>query len=305
MRLLSLFTITAALLLTYTGSVNAQKIDIQGHRGARGLVPENSIPGFLKALDYGVTTLELDVVITGDSLVLVSHEPYISAEICLNKEGNELKVSEGKNINIYKMNYEEVEDYDCGSKPDPKFPEQENIPTHKPLLEDVIKAAEMHIKSETGYLVDYNIEIKSTPKGDGIYHPDPEKFSELVHDLVDQYLPWERVIIQSFDFRVLQHWNEKYPEVRLAALIATPGSFSTKLNKIGFQPDIFSPNYRLLNQEKVNYLHNLGIKVIPWTVNDPKKMIELVKMGVDGLITDYPNRAAALGYTLEIENTSK
>lgn len=300
MRLLSFFTITASFLLVNI-NVNAQEIDIQGHRGARGLMPENTIAGFLEALDYGVTTLELDLAITADSMIVVSHEPYFSSDICLNEEGEDIKSSEVKELNMYEMTYEEVKKYDCGLKPHPGFPEQEKIAAHKPLLKDVIKAAEIHIKSETGYEVDYNIEIKSTPEGDGKYHPAPEEFSDMVYNLIDQYLPWKRVIIQSFDFRVLRYWHENYPEVRLAVLIESPGRVSKKLDKLGFQPAIYSPNYRLLNKKKVDYLHELEIKVIPWTVNDPKKMIKLVKMGVDGLITDYPNRAAALGYSKTIE----
>lgn len=280
-------------------SINAQEIDIQGHRGARGLMPENTIPGFLKALDYGVTTLELDVVISGDSLVVVSHEPYMSSEICLNKKGKEIKSGESKRLNLYKMTYDEILQYDCGLKSNSGYPDQEKIAAIKPLLQDVIKESEIHIKSYTGYEVDYNIEIKSNPSGDNKYHPSPEVFSDLVYQVIDQYLPWNRVIIQSFDFRVLRYWHQKYPEVRLAALIESPGPVSSKLSELGFQPEIYSPHFRLLNQEKVNYLHNLGIKVIPWTVNDPKQMIKLVKMGVDGLITDYPDRAAALGYTLK------
>ena len=303
MRLLFFLFIVIHLFIGY--QVNAQEIDIQGHRGARGLMPENSIPGFLKALDYGVTTLELDLAITGDSLVVVSHEPYFSSDFCTDPHGNEIKKSDQKKLNIYQLPYEEIKKYDCGLKPHPNFPDQEKVALHKPLLQEVIKAVEKHIKSKTFYEVDYNIEIKSTPAGDDEYHPSPGRFSDLVYNLVDQYLPWDRVIIQSFDFRVLQYWHKNYPQVRLAALIDSPGSVENKLNKLGFEPAIYSPYYKFLNEDKVNYLHRRDIKVIPWTVNEPEEMKKLIGMGVDGIITDYPDLAARLGYTRKIKTNIK
>ncbi len=286
-------------LVSYHG-IMAQELDIQGHRGARGVMPENTIPAFIYALDQGVTTLELDVVITKDKQVVVSHEPWISSEICLSPNKEELDDKEEHNI--YEMTYQEVSSFDCGSKTHPRFSNQEKIATYKPLLSDVIKASERHIKSYTQYEVDYNIEIKSQPKGDNKYHPNPKEFSDLVYNLIDQYLPWERVVIQSFDFRVLQHWHTKYPEVRLAALVENVKSVDTNLANLGFRPDIYSPAYQLLTQRKISNLQSRGIKVIPWTVNDTTDMKKLVAWGVDGLITDYPNRANDLGLTLKTEN---
>ena len=137
------------------------KFDIQGHRGARGLKPENSIPAFLTALDSGVTTLEMDVVITQDRQVVVSHEPWMSAAICRDTAGNPFKEKVEKKYNIYKMKYEQVKQFDCGSKGNEKFPEQEKMKVFKPLLSDVIIAVENYIKNHSRFEVDYNIEIKS------------------------------------------------------------------------------------------------------------------------------------------------
>ncbi len=282
-------------------NTNAQQIDLQGHRGARGVKPENTIPAFIYALDQGVTTLELDVVITKDNKVVVSHEPWISPAICLNSDGEDIPHSEEKKLNIYKMTYEEVNAFDCGSKGNSRFLEQQKEKVAKPLLSEVIKAAEKHIKSFTQYEVDYNIEIKSTPKGDNTYHPEIDKFSDLVYELIDQYLPMERVVIQSFDFRVLQYWNKKYPDVRLAALVENTKSIDSNLSALGFSPAIYSPNFRLLSKKKIEKLHSKNIKVIPWTVNNPDKMKELVSWKVDGIITDYPNRAKEIGLTLPEE----
>lgn len=272
-------------------------IDIQGHRGARGMMPENTIPAFIYALDQGVTTVELDVVITKDGQVVVSHEPWISAGICLKPNGEEIKESEEHDLNIYQMTYEEVKSYDCGSKGNKRFEEQQKQAVSKPLLSDVIKAVEWHIKSYTQYEVDYNIEIKSDPKGDNIYHPSPEEFSDQVYKLIDQFLPWERVVIQSFDFRVLRYWHSKHPKVRLAALVENLKSVDQNINDLGFTPKIYSPYHKLLSQKSIENLHKRGIKVIPWTVNDPDRMNKLVEWKVDGLITDFPNRAREIGLT--------
>ncbi len=274
--------------------------DVQGHRGARGLKPENTIPAFITALDSGVTTIELDLAITKDHQIVVSHEPWMSADICLNAEGNEISNKEERDYNIYQMTYEEVKKFDCGSQGNKKFPEQEKMNVCKPLLKDVIVAVEDHVKSYTLYEVDYNIEIKSGRDGDNKFHPAPSEFSDLVYTLLDEYLPMDRIIIQSFDFRVLQYWHEKYPKIKLAALVEDRKSVETHLKELGFNPAIYSPNYRLLNRSKVEELHEKKIKVVPWTVNEISDMLSLKGMGVDGFITDYPNRAKQFTNTLNI-----
>ena len=290
-------------LLIMTNASFAQiyvpKFDLQGHRGARGLKPENTIPSFLTALDYGVTTLELDLAVTSDRQLVVSHEPWMLPSICINPEGAVFR--EEKKYNIYKMTYGEVRAFDCGLKGHPDFPEQEKIPVSKPLLSDVIVVVEDHIRSYTQYEVDYNIEIKSTPEGDRKFHPSPEEFSDLVYNLIDEYLPLDRVVIQSFDFRVLQYWHKRYPEVRLALVIENTKSIEANLRTLGFTPSIYSPQYKLLNGDKIDYLHQQKMRVIPWTVNEVRDMRRLKQLGVDGIITDYPNRAAALGLGLRIK----
>lgn len=289
--------IISLIILTQPLIIMSQTIDIQGHRGARGMLPENTIPAFIYALDQGVTTLELDVVISKDKKVVVSHEPWMSADICLKEGGAAFSKKEEKELNLYQMTYDEIKTFDCGLKGNPRFDEQEPVATVKPLLEDVIKAVEWHIKSYSGYEVDYNIEIKSDPKGDGVYHPSVKEFSDLVYATINRYLPMERIVIQSFDFRVLKYWNKAYPEVRLAVLIENLNSPDKNLRELGFIPAIYSPYFKLINEKKIEGLHNQDVKVIPWTVNDPDDMLKLVQQGVDGLITDYPNRANALGLT--------
>ncbi|GHM99617.1 glycerophosphoryl diester phosphodiesterase [Cytophagales bacterium WSM2-2] len=304
----------SALLLFIINNAVAQimtpKFDVQGHRGARGLMPENTIPAFMVALDSGVTTLEMDLTITKDKQVIVSHEPWMNADFCLDPSGNEIKGKDEKKFNIFQMSYEEVKSWDCGSKGNKKFEEQQKLKVSKPLLSDVIVAVENHIKNFTKYEVDYNIEIKSAKTGDGTFHPKPEEFSDLAHDLIDQYLPWDRVVIQSFDIRVLQYWHQKYPNVRLALLIDNLKESRDNLHELGFFPDIYSPDFHLLDKNEIAHLHALNptrnikvkkighMRVIPWTVNNESDMKELKEMGVDGIITDYPNRAKKLKLTL-------
>jgi glycerophosphoryl diester phosphodiesterase len=277
------------------------KFDVQGHRGARGLMPENSIPGFLLAIDSGVTTIELDVVITKDKHVVVSHEPWISTAICLDSSGNPLKPSQEKKLNIYQLTYEQLKQFDCGSLGNKNFPQQKKEPISKPLLSEVIAAVEYHIKSYATYEVDYNVEIKSTVEGDRKFHPPVEEFSDLVYNLLDEYLPLERVVIQSFDFRVLKYWHKKYPHIRLAALVENTKSIDSNLSALGFKPSVYSPHFSLLSKEKVKYLHAQRIRVIPWTVNEVSDMLSLKGMGVDGFITDYPSRARKYKMTLNIQ----
>ena len=292
------------LLLTIVQSSIAQyipKFDVQGHRGARGLLPENTIPGFLVAIDSGVTTIELDVVITKDKQVILSHEPWMSSSICLDPSGNAFQEKDEKKYNIYQMTYAEVSQFDCGSMGSGNFPQQQKMAVSKPLLSDVIVAVENHIKSYASYEVDYNIEIKSTPSGDKKNHPTVEEYSDLVYTLVDQYLPLERVVIQSFDFRVLKYWHKKYPQIRLAALVENVRSIDSNLNSLGFKPSVYSPHFKLLTKEKVRYIQSQKIRVIPWTVNEVSDMLSLKGMGVDGFITDYPDRAKRYKMTLNIQ----
>lgn len=301
MRLIQVALIFAVMLPSIGFSQKKlPTFDVQGHRGARGLSPENTVPAFLVALDSGVTTVEMDLAVTKDRQIIVSHEPWMSSAICLNASGNAFTKREEKDFNIYQMTYEEVTQFDCGSVGNSRFPEQVKISVTKPLLKDVIVAIEDHIKSYTLFEVDYNIEIKSGEDGDGKYHPAPAEFSDMVYQLLDEYLPLNRIVIQSFDFRVLKYWHEKYPQIRLAALVENKKSVEAHLEELGFNPAIYSPYYRNINQAKVKALHEKNIKVIPWTVNEISEMLALKGMGVDGFITDYPNRAKQFTNTLNI-----
>ncbi len=264
--------------------------DLQGHRGARGLSPENTLQAFKKALDINVNTIELDVVISKDDKVVVSHEPYLNAEIVLDAKGERITKEEGLAFNFYKNNYKKIKKYDVGSLGNAKFPEQEKSIAYKPLLSEVINYVE-HINSE----VFYNIEIKSTQNDEKKgYQPSVKDFSDLViTQLKKSKLPVKRITLQSFDPRVLEYIHKTYPEYRLAFL-TYQNDAKTNLKMLSFVPQIYSPYYILVNKNEVDAIHQRNMKVIPWTVNNKEDMINLLKMGVDGIITDYPNIAVPL-----------
>ncbi len=273
--------------------------EIQGHRGSRGLRPENTLPAFLKAIDEGVHTLEMDVVISKDKKVVVSHEPYFNPVISTDPSGK--KVTGETSVNLYHLTYAEIKKYDVGKKGNPAFPEQQKMEAHKPLLREVLRETDKYARSKNISGLKYNIEIKSEVKEYGISQPDIEVFSDLVSEvLVDEVSP-ARVTIQSFDFNVLKHWHArmeagKYPEVALSVLIEPEenNDITYNLDRLGFKPEIWSPNFMQVTPERLEQLHKMHIRVIPWTVNKPDDLKKIKAMGCDGLITDYPNRAKDL-----------
>ena len=267
--------------------------DVQGHRGARGLAPENSLPAFKKALSLGVNTLELDVVISKDEEVVVSHEPWMNHQICLTPEGKSISAEKEKELNLYQMDYQQIKKYDCGSKAYTDFPDQENQTTYKPKLGEVIKLVQS-FNQQQNEAVHLNIEIKSLPEGDEVFHPLPEKFVDLVVEILEtSKFPKENYNLQSFDFRILKTIHRSYPDIRLAALVYQ-SDMETSLNKLGFEPDIYSPYFPLINPELIKTAHQKDIKVIPWTVNSRESILYLLELGVDGIITDYPDMAMEL-----------
>lgn len=269
---------------------NDTKFDIEGHRGARGYLPENSLEGFKKAIEMGVTTLEMDVVITKDKQVILSHEPWISPSICLDSAENTIADSLKHFWNIYELTYEEVTHFQCGSFPHNNFPDQKQIPHAKPLLKEVIHLAESMSLKEGFKPLQYNIEIKSRIEGDDIYHPKPGEYVDLVMTEIKQAKVEDRTIIQSFDPRALMFVNDNYPGIKTAYLTENQLGFQHNLSRLDYKPTIFSPDKIFVTQAMVDFFHKEGIQVIPWTVNDTTKMQELIDLGVDGIITDYPDR---------------
>ncbi len=284
------YLILFLLVLSCTSAENSSsmkndltKIEIQGHRGARGLWPENSLYGFLKAMDLGVDVLEMDVVLSADSEVVISHDPYFSKEICLTPNAEEIKNED--DFNLFQMPYKEILKFDCGSKMHSRFPEQEKKRVSKPLLAEVINKT-----TEKDPSIKFNIEIKSNKEWLGIFQPESiDRYVDLVVKVIAS-LPVSQYNLQSFDTSILHSLAERYPNIKLSYLIEDQILNPNSAKDLGIQIYAISPDYKLLSKELVKAYQSQGLKVIPWTVNEVADMKRLAEWGVDGIITDYPDR---------------
>lgn len=265
--------------------------DKQGHRGSRGLLPENTIPAMKKALDLGVTTLEMDAVVTKDGEVILSHEPFFSHLITTKPDGTFVELSEEKALNVYEMTYDQVRRFDVGLKPHPRFPRQQKIAAIKPRLIDVIDSIKQYCTEKQIPFPQWNIETKSQPETDNLYHPEPGEFVQKLMDVLRQAGITEQTVIQSFDFRTLQFLHQHFPQIKTAMLIEDydKRTLDEQLQALRFVPTIYSPHASLVNSDLVKQCHRKGMKVIPWTVNEKEEMVKLIALGVDGIITDFPD----------------
>lgn len=263
--------------------------DKEGHRGCRGLMPENTIPAMEKALLLGANTLEMDIHFSKDKKVLISHDPYISYKIALLPDGREIKKKDEKNYALYNMTYDEIRQFDMGSKYNPEFPQQQKMKTYKPLLSELIDSVENFAVERHLPLPQYNIETKSDPKGDNTLHPEPEEFVRRLMEVILSKHIEKRVIIESFDPRTLEIMHRDYPSIRTAWLTANRKSCAANLDMLTFTPTIYSPYFKTVNKKTIEVCHAKNIFVLPWTVNSPKEISRLKALGVDGIISDYPN----------------
>ncbi|ATL49803.1 glycerophosphodiester phosphodiesterase [Chitinophaga caeni] len=271
--------------------------DSEAHRGGRGLKPENTIPAMKNAIDIGVTTLEMDANITKDLKVVVSHDQYMNPDISTAPDGTPVTRQQVKDLLLYQMNYADIVKYDVGMRGNPNFPQQEKMKVNKPLLSDLIQAVEKYTQQEGVAPKWYNIETKSSAKYDGVRNPKPEQFVALLMKVVIDNGIVDRTVIQSFDKRTLQVLHKKFPAVKTSFLIGDNNkkSLDENIKDLGFTPFILSPDYKLVTPALVKACHDKGVKIVPWTVNDKAKIQELKDMGVDGIISDYPNYFKELG----------
>ena len=275
-------------------------IDIQGHRGCRGLMPENTIPGFIRALGSGVNTLEMDVAIAADHSVVVSHDPFFHHYISTGPDRLEINEKNMLTHNIFKMDYPTIASYDVGLKPHPNFPLQRKIPAIKPMLSMVFDTVESYLKANNLPTVQYSIELKRNPKYDNQFHPDGETFVNDVLRVLQKYDLDERIILQCFDIETLQIIHRKKPNIKLAYLIASSTDFVDNIDRLGFVPDIYSPAHKLVDTKLVQYCNDQGMKLIPWTVNEVSDLERMMLLGVHGVISDYPDRAIEIYKGLQL-----
>jgi glycerophosphoryl diester phosphodiesterase len=297
-----------AILIAAAVTSQAAAFDLQGHRGARGLAPENTLPAFARALTIGVTTLELDAGITEDGVVVVAHDRRLNPDIARGADGRWLA---GQTRTIRELTFHELQRYDVGrlrpgSDYSKRFPEQRRMDGVRiPKLADVFDLARRAHNDE----VRFNVETKLSPLAPDETAP-PEEFARAVIEAVRAAGVERRTTIQSFDWRTLAVVQREAPEIATAYLTSdadnlresggAPSPWTAGLRRAdhGAVPRmvkaaggaIWSPNYRDLTEALVKEAKDLGLKVLPWTVNDPPDMERLIEWGVDGLITDYPDR---------------
>jgi glycerophosphoryl diester phosphodiesterase len=267
----------------------------EGHRGTRGLMPENTIPSMKKAIDDGANVIEVDIQISKDNMVTVAHDPYINRTYSLMPDGSEIPESDARKHILYQMNYTDIRKFDVGSKIYNEFPDQKKMRAYIPLLGELIDSVEQHSISKDLPGIIYNIEIKANPEKDGIYQPEPAALIKLVMDVVNSKKIDNRFYIQSFDVRQIQEVHKNYPHVVTGFLTSKKDlSLEDNLKLIGFKPDIYSPQYKLATAELIKKCHDSGMKFVPWTVNTIEEMEQLIRLGADGIITDYPNLLSRL-----------
>lgn len=281
-RLKSILYVSSLVL--FMSCKSTKPIDIQGHRGCRGLMPENTIEAFKKAIELGVHTLELDVAISKDNIVVVSHEPFMSRKTCLDINGNEIAKSQDKKYNLYQMTFDSIKQFDCGSKFHPKFPNQQKIKTYKPSLDEVIK-----ISKTKNPKIKFNIEIKYKPEYFEVFTPNPKDFVHLVLEVIHKNDVFNDVNLQCFSLSILEEIKRQSPKITVALLVDDGEKIWNKMSLLSYKPEIISPYYKLLDAKTVKNLQAENFKVIPWTVNKANAMKKMIDFKVDGIITDYPD----------------
>ncbi len=268
--------------------------EVHGHRGCRGLRPENTLPAFREALRLGVDAVELDVVISADRQVVVSHEPWMSAAICRLPGGAPIAPPEARQHNLYQLPYARIREYDCGRTRHPDFPQQQPEPAVKPLLREVVEDLENLTRQLGRVPVKYSIEIKSEPAHDHHFQPPPAELLALVLAELQQLQLMDRTTLLCFDKRVLQLAHQTVSDLPLCLLIEDDLPLAQHLAALGFRPTVVGPDFRLLTPAWAAELRAQAIRLVPWTVNEPADLRAVLALQPWGITTDYPNRLLAL-----------
>jgi len=255
----------------------APHILVHGHRGARAIYPENTIPAFEYAIKIGADVLEMDVAVTKDNVLVISHDPHINAEICKGPHPG---------VAIHDLTLAELHEYDCGALKNPHFAKQQPVPgTRIPTLDEVLSLSH-------GNDVQFNIETKSFPDHPELT-PSPDVFARMLLDVIRKHQLDSRVIVQSFDFRTLRAAKRLAPNIRLSALWEGASRPFVDIALEG-EAGIISPEFKLVTPLQVKSAHAAKIQVVPWTADKSADWQMLIEAGVDAIITDDP--AALIGY---------
>jgi glycerophosphoryl diester phosphodiesterase len=266
--------------------------EVHGHRGCRGLLPENTLPAFLHALALGVDVLEMDVIISADQQVVVSHEPWLASHLGPGPSGEQIRPEQEQSYNLFQLPYSVIRRCSVGEWPHPGFPTQQTMPTYRPLLRQVLQATESASQRAGREPVGYSIELKSTPAGDALFHPLPARFVELVLAEIHAAGVASRTTLLCFDARILQAARGVAPGLALCLLSEEPVPAPTLFSQLGFVPDVYGPDFRLLTHKSVRSLYTSypDLRLVPWTVNEPEDFERIIGWGVSGITTDFPDR---------------
>jgi glycerophosphoryl diester phosphodiesterase len=261
------------------------RCQIIGHRGARGTYPENTLPALKAAVDAQVDYIEVDVVASADGQIVISHEPWLNPEICTGPDGQ--PVSKPEAYNLYQMTYDEIARCDCGSKQDPRFPQQQSEPAYKPMLVEAAQEIVSYHKQSPGLTpLKWLIEVKYAPNDP--HYPPLETYVDQLHAaLTSRPLRYDRVI-QTFSPEVLNALYKREPEWAYGLLVDNDLGVEANLAKLDFAPDYYNVHHRLVNTAFLAILEEKLIYCFAWTVNDPADAQRLKAMGISGIITDYP-----------------
>ncbi len=260
--------------------------EVHGHRGCSGPFPANSIKAFLEAARTGCHWLEMDVVITGDNAVLVSHEPWMDHTTCLGPGGNALSEAEGRSANIHRMTVEEVQRY--------RLIPRDAIAPWKPTLTEVHDHLLRECAEKSVPMPRFNIEIKSDPAWYGLFQPPPAAFAQRIVQEIQVTGLRGHCLVQSFDPAILEAMHLQDPSIPLAQLVDNGEDPRTALARLSFKPAYCSPAFQLVDASLVELLRAHGIGLLAWTVNREDDMLRMIDLGVDGLITDRPDAAMHL-----------
>jgi glycerophosphoryl diester phosphodiesterase len=232
----------------------------------------------------------MDVHISKDGKVLVYHDESLDPKYTTMPDGSDIPKAERKKYTFYQMNYDDIRKFIIGKKDYPAFPQQQRLATYTPLLSELIDSVDAYTKAHNLPGLYYLIEIKSNQKTDGFEQPAPEEYIKILMKVLKQKHLGNRLFLQSFDMRPLQVLHREYPNIKLGFLTGDKAkSLEANLDSLGFTPFYYNPNSNLVTPELIKKCHDKNIKIEPWTVNTLQEMQKLKSMGVDGIITDYPN----------------
>ena len=292
--LLPSLAIASACFFSCSKSEEPYVVDVQAHRGGMGLYPEESLAAMLNAVDLGVNTLEMDLCITQDREVILSHDTYFHARYATRPDGSPVLPDDEK-VFLFSLSYADIQTWDVGMRANPDWPEKVCVPATKQRASEVIAAVEKYTAEKGLPPLYYNIEIKSSEDWDGGVEgkdwPYYQEFTDLCMAMLESLNLGDRLIIQCFDERSLNYIHRNYPGHRLAYLVEDwETDYDEYMAKLEFMPEWLSPPHGNVDEALMKRAHADGMKVVTWTVDEPDEMRRLMDLRVEAIISNYPDR---------------